>query len=164
MTSVTADVPVLPLVGVVVVVVPPVGVVVVVVPPVGAVVVEVPPVGTVVVVPVGRICHTSFLPTVTQTKLTNFVFCLTVLANPTLVHLAPAFGCAAETICVVDKVAITTQLAMTVRTLNLRTDSIEQMIFQKVHFKCPKRNQTKWWALRDLNPRPSPCKGDALAN
>ncbi len=21
-----------------------------------------------------------------------------------------------------------------------------------------------WWALRDSNPRPSPCKGDALAN
>src|SRR5690606_13651719 len=23
-------------------------------------------------------------------------------------------------------------------------------------------NATKWWVLRDLNPRHSPCKGDAL--
>ena len=71
-----------------------------------------------------------------------------------MVHLAPAFGGAAETICVVAKVAITTQLAMTVRALNLRTDSIEQIITQKVHLKYPKRNQIKWWALRDLNPDP----------
>ena len=35
---------------------------------------------------------------------------------------------------------------------------------------CRSRSELKpnaygiWWALRDLNPRPSPCKGDALAN
>ena len=70
MTSVTADDPVLPLVGVVVViVVPPVGTVVVIV---------VPPVGTVVAVPVGRICHTDFVPTLTQMKTTDFFLCLTV--------------------------------------------------------------------------------------
>jgi hypothetical protein len=26
------------------------------------------------------------------------------------------------------------------------------------------RNIDVWWALRDLNPRPSPCKGDALVD
>ncbi len=26
------------------------------------------------------------------------------------------------------------------------------------------REKKKWWVLRDSNPRPSPCKGDALTN